>query len=768
MKLNAVKIVFGYLFFCLIWLVLTRGLMLIFHTQLSSNVVDWIALIRPYCFTIVTSLLIWKLVVINNKNIKLREEDYQNVYWSNPDPMWIYEPETFRFLSVNKAAIASYGYTESEFLSMTIKDICLHDDLERLKESSKSLSDTTFTTSLWRHLKKNGNLIYVNLTSHKINFNKKNAVMVLAVDTTEQIEYEQRLKQINEDLQEEKQKLKETEKLSKVSGWEFFVDSSELIWSDELYNIFEIDPAEKISYTKLLQSIYPEDLPLYNQSIDKLLVSGEDLNIEHRYITQNGTFKYVKVLGKMQYQNGKKVKVNGTMQDVTELKLIQLEKNKYSQLLSSTLQNINDGYFLLNKDWIFTDVNANCEKLMGLKREEVVGRHYLDVFPEAKKWNFYKAYKKVLEERIFINFEEFFYPTQKWFCINAYPTDEGAAIFFTDNTEHKEKDLLLKEAVERYELVAKATRDVIYDYDVRHRNIKYSDNITELLDLGENQTRQNVDWWKSRIHQDDLTKIVRGYQLAIHQKKENYGMEYRVKTNDHQYKYVYDQGYLQFDNNGKFIRMIGAIKDIDQLKRFDDENKRLAEIITKVNNMIIIQDADNKITWVNKAFENFTGYAMDEVVGKYPHEVLNGPETDLNITKAIIKAKNNLEQFSYDIINYNKKGSKYWVNIEFTPLFTPAGKPDGFISIHTDITLRKEKAQRISRQNEILRNIAWMSSHELRKPVASILGLINLINDTADNAERKEAIELMNICTQHLDEIIHNISHKIEVEINEE
>ena len=765
MKLSAVKFIFGYLLFCFCWLVLTRGFVHIFQASLNPEALRYIALYKPYCFVLLSGLLILKLVDINNKTIKEKEEDYQNVYLGNPNPMWIYNPVSFKFLSVNDAAVSNYGYPEAVFLEMTIKDIRPAEDQEKVVESSNKITETYNSAGIWKHLKKDGTIIYANITSHKISFNKQPAIMVLAADTTEQIQYQHKLKQMNEVLQEEKQKLKNTEKLAKVSGWEYFVVNDELIWSDELYEIFEIDPLEKVNFASLLQSVHTEDLPVFNQSVEKLLLYGEDLDIEHRYITQNGNLKYTRVLGKMQYQDGKMFKVLGTMQDVTELKLVELEKNKFSKLLSNTLENINDGYCLLNKNWVFTDVNANCEKLLNFSRSEFVGKNYLDLFPDAPKWNFYKSFRKVLEDRVFVNFEELYYPTQRWFCVNAYPTDEGAAIYFTDITENKEKDLLLKEALERYDLVAKATHDVIYDYDVRRRSINYSDNITGLLNLDEYQQRHSVDWWRSKIHSDDLAKVVRGYQHAIYHKKENYGMEYRVKTGNHQYKFVYDQGYLQFNEKGKLVRMLGAVKDIDQLKRIDDENKRLAEIITKVNNMIIIQDVSNKITWVNKAFECSTGYSLCEVMGKYPQEILNGPETDMTMTSSIVEAKNNLSNFSYEIINYTKTGEKYWVNIEFTPLFTPDGKPDGYISVHNDITLRKEKGEKIIQQNEILKAIAWMSSHDLRRPVASILGLIGLINETTDEEERKEAIQMMNTCTQQLDEIIHTINHKIEQEI---
>lgn len=765
MKLSTAKFVLGYLLFCFCWLILTSGFLMIFHKQISPETIKLILLLRPYCFALVSGLLILKLVAINNKTIEEREQDFQSVYSGNPNPLWVYDPVSFQFLSVNKAAITAYGYTEKEFLGMTIKDIRPSEDCEKVVDSSNRITDTKFSSGLWRHLKKDGSLIFVNITSHKIRFYKKNAVMVLASDITGQVQYEQQLKQMNEVLLEEKQKLKETEKLAKVSGWEYFVESGELIWSDELYLIFDLDPAEKITYNKILKSVHPEDVAAYNKSVESLLLFGQNLDIEHRYLKQNGETKYVKVLGTMQYQQGKMFKVLGTMQDVSELKLVQLEKNKYSQLLSNTLENINDGYCMLNRNWIFTDVNLNCEKLLNLKKKEIVGHHYLDLFPEAGKWKFYSHYKKVIEDGVFVNFEAFYHPTNSWFCVNAYPTDEGVAIYFTDITENKRKDLLLKEAVERYDLVAKATHDVIYDYDVRRRKIKYSDNITELMGLNQDQVRQDIDWWKSRIHPDDLSKVIGVYQHAIHYKEQNCGMEYRLKTIN-SYKYVYDQGYLQFDEKGKFVRMIGAIKDIDQLKRFDDENKRLADIITKVNNMIIIMDVKSNILWVNQAFESFTGYKLYDIIGKTP-VFLYGPESDPNAQTTIFNAKNSYRYFSLDVINYTSTGVKYWVNVEFTPLFTTDGKFDGYISIQNNITARKKKEEKIRHQNEILKNIAWMSSHDLRRPVASILGLIALINETTDAEEQKQVITMMNTCTQHLDEIIHNINHKIEMEITE-
>lgn len=769
MRINAFKLVLIYLLLCLLWFVLNSGFVFAFRNVLTENLVEKIILIRPYCFILINCLVIFKLIKLNNKKINKRETDYQNLYMSNPNPLWICDAENFKFISINEASVIKYGYSEEEFLQMTIFDILLKDDRLTAKESISKIINSDFISQTWRLSKKDDTLIYANVTFHKIRFQHKNAIMVLAADVTEQVKYEQNLKQINQTLEEEKLKLKATEQLAKVSGWEFYFEDNLLIWSDELYEIFGFDrKKDEVNYVQLLKSIHQEDLSNYNFAVENLLKYGQDLDISYRFVTKFGEIKYVKVLGKLCYQNGKAFKAQGTMQDITELKLIQQEKNNYLQRLNNTLENITDGYYLLNRNWIIAQVNFNCEKLFGIKKEDMENHHYLELFPEHQNLKFYAAYKKVFDEGAFVNFEEYLPRLKKWFCVNAYPTDEGAAIYFSDITESKEKDFHLKQALDRYDLVAKATNDVIYDWDVITDQTEFGHNINDLLGLDKNATPDfNMQWWMDNVHPDDLNRIVESYKEILEKKLKKRVVEYRLKTSNGSYKYIFDQGYLIYDENQNFVRMIGALKDIDQLKRVNNENRQLADIITKVNNMIVVQDASNGISWVNEAFEKFTGYTLNDVKGKLPHQVLSGPETDIDITNRILEGKRNFERFAYEIINYTKHQHKYWVNIEFTPIFTSEGKPDGYICIHSDITARKEKEEKIGKQNEILRNIAWMSSHELRRPVASILGLIELIKETDNEPDRDESIKMLYTCTKHLDEIVHKINHSIEAEIND-
>ncbi|WP_430972427.1 PAS domain-containing protein [Sunxiuqinia rutila] len=125
--------------------------------------------------------------------LKEREQGYRVMFENNPQPMWIYDLETLAFLKVNYAAINHYGYSEEEFCGMTIKDIRPEEDIPVLMESVRLGAQEYERTRGWRHFKKNGELIFVEITSHAVVFNKRPARHVLVTDVTERKQAEFRL-----------------------------------------------------------------------------------------------------------------------------------------------------------------------------------------------------------------------------------------------------------------------------------------------------------------------------------------------------------------------------------------------------------------------------------------------------------------------------------------------------------------------------------------------------------------------------------------------
>ncbi len=137
-----------------------------------------------------------------DENPRYSEGQYQLLFERNPLPMWVYDPSTLRFLTVNEAAIRHYGYSRREFLGMTIKDIRPAEDVPALLADVKANRSTPTVTSVWRHRKKDGTLIDVEITSHEFQFGEHKTKLVLAKDITEQLHAEAQVCQLNEELEE--------------------------------------------------------------------------------------------------------------------------------------------------------------------------------------------------------------------------------------------------------------------------------------------------------------------------------------------------------------------------------------------------------------------------------------------------------------------------------------------------------------------------------------------------------------------------------------
>ena len=135
-----------------------------------------------------------KLLQLETLNRRLREseQNYRQLFDANPQPMWVYDLETLRFLAVNDAAVTHYGYSRDEFLSMTIADIRPPEDLPRLRQVAH-VEWEGVTTGLWKHRKKDGTLIDVEITSHVLDFQGRRAKMVSAHDITARLQAEREL-----------------------------------------------------------------------------------------------------------------------------------------------------------------------------------------------------------------------------------------------------------------------------------------------------------------------------------------------------------------------------------------------------------------------------------------------------------------------------------------------------------------------------------------------------------------------------------------------
>jgi PAS domain S-box-containing protein len=150
------------------------------------------------------------------------------------------------------------------------------------------------------------------------------------------------------------------------------------------------------------------------------------------------------------------------------------------------------------------------------------------------------------------------------------------------------------------------------------------------------------------------------------------------------------------------------------LKNANLENRKLAAIVEKTTNGVILTDAKRRITWVNKGFERITGYDLSEVVGKVPWEILQCEKTDSQTVELIRNAMMQEVPCREKILNRAEDGREYWLEMDVQPMFGERGKLEGFMAIENDVTLIVQASQEAeSALCEILALRAALDQHSL-------------------------------------------------------
>jgi len=215
------------------------------------------------------------------------------------------------------------------------------------------------------------------------------------------------------------------------------------------------------------------------------------------------------------------------------------------------------------------------------------------------------------------------------------------------------------------------------------------------------------------------------------------------------------------------FKLLMTVRDVQERSIRETEYQRNSLIAEQTSSSVIITDSDGKILFINKAFENLSGYLEDDVMGKKPGEFLQGDESDPAIINIMSESIANRKSFDVNIINYTKNGHKYLVNIKSEPLFDKFERFIGFFSIQTDISKEQEQITQIqtlnskikdqmaklAEANTALEEFAYVASHDLKTPVRNIKNLLEIIIKKGKDLEDKKKEEYFGIVVSSATEL---------------
>jgi PAS domain S-box-containing protein len=507
---------------------------------------------------------------------------------------------------------------------------------------------------------------------------------------------------------------------------EFDSEMKVLQWSKKSEEIFGWTAEEVVgSNIDFFDFIYPDDRGLVKNAIEDL--SGEQVNnvVFNRNLTKDGRVIFCEWYNSvLRDEEGKTIGIMSLAQDVTERKTIELELQEAESKFRNLVEQSMVGVYIIQDDKLMY-VNPTFARIFGYEPEDIPSD-----FPPAKIVHeddrdrvFKNVQSRIRGENTSMNYEfKGLHKAGDMLTLEVFgsftiyrgkPAIIGTLIDITERNKSiarlEASEQALKISNERFLLVAKATNDAVWDWDLTTNKVWGNESFCKILGLGSYEDFDFVKFVEA-IHPEDREKVIGNFTYCLKNGISLVMEEFRLRTKKGDYLTVYDKAYIIYDKDNRGVRMLGAMEDITEERQAERKlliEKELSDsIINSLPGVFYLLNREGKFYRWNKNLETVTGYSAEEIASNNP--LIFFSEEDRELIQEKVK---NIFEVGEDSVQANfisKDGTP--TPYYFTGMYINYEGESCFLGVGIDISERVNSQKQLVDSEEKYRTLIEQAS----------------------------------------------------------
>ncbi len=680
--------------------------------------------------------------------VRKSEALHRVLFDASPQPMWMYDPETLRFVAVNNAAVAHYGYSREEFLGMTIHDIRPAEEIPALRKAMVDLPEGGHKAGVWRHRLKDGQIVLMEITTYSLDYAGQRVCMVITNDITER-------KQAEAALRESEERFRSLlQHVPSVAIQGYALDGTVQYWNDASERFYGYSREEAIGGNLLdliipsemrdgvreaLRGVAEEGRSIPNEEFSLMRKDGSRILVfsSHAVVRREGHPPElfcidIDLTGRDRAEAERRRLINNLRERVKELRAL----HRTAELLRgdglTTMELLAKVAMLIPPAMQHAEVAA-VRVSFGEVEQCTPGFHItpwlLDTGFTASDGTAGGVQIVYLEERPPL--DEGPFHAEERSLINSLGE------MLRSHFDRVDAVRALRELQRRQQLILESVGEGIHGLDINGNIVFENPAGVAMLGWAESEMLGRHSHTVIHHHHTDgreyLVEDCPIYRTLRDGVVRRVDQEVFFRRDGSSFPVEYVCSPVR-DEAGVITGVVVSFRDITERRSIADRLAEQATLLDKAQDAILVRGLDHRILYWNRSAERLYGWTTQEAVGRSVRELLY---RDTALFDQATETTMGKGEWVGEVEQYTKAGDKISVEGHWTLVRDDRGNPKSILAIDTDITERKKLEQQFLRAQrmESIGTLAGGIAHDLNNMLAPIMMGVGLLRQTGSGGE---------------------------------